>query len=454
MDDAVKKYKVRRKKRLDARRIRLDDQEDEGRWITTENGHKVFLNEIGEPDKGNPHVTKYLGPDFGQAAKRIKESEHIVFGIRITDKELKDGEFESADEDFRLGGGKGSRAIQIEVSSKRDIDEDFLRDYVKDVIRENGEEINGKNVYLVGADYYDSRYKDGKVQTESLFQVRPNGYKSTEEEKKGAQVICKLFERGGEDEERVRKGRVIDDNASGKRYGERRKQVSADSRAIRSGDTERLEKFNQRALNSIMEETGLGRENAKELQDCLNEYFGGNYLEYAGGKKKDAVETIDKGLSRMGAYDGEIWRGMRFRDESPEGAPDSSGIGAFMDLEVGDEIGMKSISSWTSDKKIAEQFAYLSSSGLPEKENSVMIRCKKNKTSVGLQHVSKFRGEEKEVLAKSTTKWRVTGKKVMSVYDYMSQKDSNWKANIDRYFKDMGEIAKAHNVVFLEVEEI
>lgn len=32
---------------------RLDD---EGRWITTKNGHKVHLNENGEPDKGNTHV--------------------------------------------------------------------------------------------------------------------------------------------------------------------------------------------------------------------------------------------------------------------------------------------------------------------------------------------------------------------------------------------------------------
>ena len=34
--------------------IHFDDEE--GQWITTENGHKVHLNEAGEPDKGNPHV--------------------------------------------------------------------------------------------------------------------------------------------------------------------------------------------------------------------------------------------------------------------------------------------------------------------------------------------------------------------------------------------------------------
>ena len=34
--------------------VRFDD--DEGRWVTTENGHHVHLNEEGNPDKGNPHV--------------------------------------------------------------------------------------------------------------------------------------------------------------------------------------------------------------------------------------------------------------------------------------------------------------------------------------------------------------------------------------------------------------
>lgn len=33
-----------------------EDAEDDGRWVTTEEGHHVHLNENGEPDKGNPHV--------------------------------------------------------------------------------------------------------------------------------------------------------------------------------------------------------------------------------------------------------------------------------------------------------------------------------------------------------------------------------------------------------------
>ena len=60
----VKDYKTRRYKRLLAR---LDAAEpvgghydDEGRWITTEEGHHVHLNKSGKPDKGNPHVVSKM----------------------------------------------------------------------------------------------------------------------------------------------------------------------------------------------------------------------------------------------------------------------------------------------------------------------------------------------------------------------------------------------------------
>lgn len=46
----VEAFRERRKKRLDAR------ADEEGRWVTTEEKHKIHLNEEGVPDKGNPHV--------------------------------------------------------------------------------------------------------------------------------------------------------------------------------------------------------------------------------------------------------------------------------------------------------------------------------------------------------------------------------------------------------------
>ena len=48
---AIEAYRRRRQNRLDAKA-----QQEEGRWVTTENDHKVHINEEGIPDKGNPHV--------------------------------------------------------------------------------------------------------------------------------------------------------------------------------------------------------------------------------------------------------------------------------------------------------------------------------------------------------------------------------------------------------------
>ena len=49
----VDAFRERRQKRLDAK-------EGDGRWITTEEDHKIHLNENGVPDKGNPYVIKAM----------------------------------------------------------------------------------------------------------------------------------------------------------------------------------------------------------------------------------------------------------------------------------------------------------------------------------------------------------------------------------------------------------
>lgn len=46
--DAVMAFRARRATRLDAK--------EKGRWVTTENDHKIHLSEEGKPDKGNPYV--------------------------------------------------------------------------------------------------------------------------------------------------------------------------------------------------------------------------------------------------------------------------------------------------------------------------------------------------------------------------------------------------------------
>lgn len=42
-----------------------NDGDDDGRWITTKNGHHIHLNEEGEPDKGNPRVIQAMNQRKG-----------------------------------------------------------------------------------------------------------------------------------------------------------------------------------------------------------------------------------------------------------------------------------------------------------------------------------------------------------------------------------------------------
>lgn len=65
--DAIERYRLRREKRLS----RLDE---EGRWVTTENDHKVHINEEGVPDKGNPHVLATMRGE----GKNPKTAEEVV----------------------------------------------------------------------------------------------------------------------------------------------------------------------------------------------------------------------------------------------------------------------------------------------------------------------------------------------------------------------------------------
>lgn len=57
--DRIIAYRLRRNRRLERRGIRMD-ADDEGRWVTTENGHHVHFTEGGKIDKGNPHVVSKM----------------------------------------------------------------------------------------------------------------------------------------------------------------------------------------------------------------------------------------------------------------------------------------------------------------------------------------------------------------------------------------------------------
>ena len=195
--------------------------------------------------------------------------------------------------------------------------------------------------------------------------------------------------------------------ANGKKLGDRRGQIEAKGGRV---PYDELTAFNKEAFNSIMNETGYSEKEARKLHTTLMEYLGGDYGKFTEGKRKEEEKVIDDGLARMGAYDGPIYRGMSFPGIE-------NGISQFEGIEVGDELSMKSVSSWSSDIDAARDFSEIDRPGM----DSVLLVCGNNKSGVGVQHISKFRDSEAEVLAPSKGKWKVTGKKVFSKYDMANQ---------------------------------
>ena len=79
-NDAVERFRQRRKARLDAK-------EEEGRWVTTEEDHRIHINAEGVPDKGNPYVLKAMqsgdreGYEKRRSKRRIDKAKAIVVDI-------------------------------------------------------------------------------------------------------------------------------------------------------------------------------------------------------------------------------------------------------------------------------------------------------------------------------------------------------------------------------------
>ena len=216
-----------------------------------------------------------------------------------------------------------------------------------------------------------------------------------------------------------------------------------------------LPEYNQKALKSIMEETGYSELEARKLQSTMLDYLGGDYKAYTKGGKLKEVEVINKGLERMPKFDGEMFRGMNFNH-------DAEAFKKFEGLEIGDELGMKSVSSWSSEKGVASNYGGNTSGDV----DSVMLSCKTNKSGVGVQHISKWGAGEAEVMSPSTAKWKVTGKNTVSKYDYIKEYFSKLLENEGKTFRRNmwqnalkeneahKDVNSRHKIVLLEVEEI
>ena len=167
-----------------------------------------------------------------------------------------------------------------------------------------------------------------------------------------------------------------------------------------------LDKFNKKALEQIKTDTGYSDEKAKELQEALKEYFGGDYTSILNGETETA-KIIRDGIERMPAYEGSISRGMTLNN---------SDVRMFSDLKKGDELPRRGIiESWTSNKGTAIGYGGISD----YERSSVILECEKNETAVGVQHLSLFGTDESEVL--SSSKYEVVEVIKESKYNYLSK---------------------------------
>jgi hypothetical protein len=236
----------------------------------------------------------------------------------------------------------------------------------------------------------------------------------------------------------------------GKLFEQQRGQIDAGQGEVKSND---LASFNDKALQSIIDETGYDKQAAKQFQSSLQEWLGGDYEAFTRGEMQDHVAVIDAGLSRMGAYDSEMYRGMHFSNGSKI---DMASFESFKTVQVGSVIEMKSVSSWTSEKAIAERYANIGSDG----SSSVVLKCVSNKTAVGVQHISKWRTTEAEVLAPSGAKWRVVDVREVNMDDHTRNQLENGELSPLMKKIKARELAEKENelrgktYVVIEVEEI
>ena len=155
----------------------------------------------------------------------------------------------------------------------------------------------------------------------------------------------------------------------------------------------------EKAIQMLMKETGLTRQEAEKTYYALDSYFGSNYYAIRSGHPPSAAEKaklIDKALKKARVFNDKIYRGIHLSTEGYEEWAKQ--------LKKGSTIDMKGISSWSSKKSVAESFAHKGTTS----GQSVIFTVSQTKHAVPVQHLSHFGKSEAEVLAPSSVKYKVS----------------------------------------------
>ena len=144
----------------------------------------------------------------------------------------------------------------------------------------------------------------------------------------------------------------------------------------------------------IKDKTGVSDEEAEEIYGAIAHYTTTSYDDVRNMKNNDksVVEErkhLEEYISKAPKYEGNIYRGMHFNDDN-----------FVKQLEAGKIISMNGISSWSSDKNIAQAFSEQYGA-----KNQVIITTK-NKSGVDISKLSAIE-EEKEVLHSSKSYFNI-----------------------------------------------
>lgn len=150
--------------------------------------------------------------------------------------------------------------------------------------------------------------------------------------------------------------------------------------------------------------------NEKEVETVVNDLRDWSSTDYQYIRKaqvnKDAGEPFDADLfdqgqhledyiSKAPKYSGEIYRGIRLDADKADAV--------VANLSSGGSIDMLGTASWSSKIDTANDFAWVSDSGV---QKGIVFRCAKTSKGTTIQHLSGYGKTEGEVLVSKTARYR------------------------------------------------
>ncbi|MFH1547036.1 MAG: class I SAM-dependent methyltransferase, partial [bacterium] len=170
----------------------------------------------------------------------------------------------------------------------------------------------------------------------------------------------------------------------------------------------------------VANETKTNEKEASIMLEQVVFYSDGGYKEIRSGENKNAVDTIETFIAKSAKWPPEepIFRGMNVDEKF------------LSSIKTGEDINMNGISSWTSDKKMADKFTV---AGFAEggKDSSkgigVVFKLSKTNNGVSVSHISEV-PDEKEVILSGRTKMKVSSIKkekgitIVELEEYVSKK--------------------------------